>query len=119
MSTAASSTKPADKTAEKNGKVKPQPSPAELRAALGLPESATDTEVRSAQKIKRFKDVAAKRTNRALEAMANLTRCANRANYTYTDEQVDTIIVALEDEVEKIKAAFTAQPGVEKPTVTL
>lgn len=103
---------------KQNGK-KPEPTPAELRTALGLPESATDAEVRAAQKVKRFKDVAAKRTNKALESMANLTRCANRNNYTYTDEQVEKILTALTDEVEKLRAAFSTSPGAEKPTVSL
>lgn len=115
MSTAAATPPKATDTK----KVKPKPTPAELRTAVGLPESATDAELRAAQKVKRFKDVAGKRTNRALESMANLARCANRGNYTYTAEQVDTILVALEDEVEKLRGAFNASAGADKPHITL
>lgn len=98
---------------------KPVPTPAEIRKSLGLAESATDTEVRAAQKVVRFKSVAERRTNAALQAMANLARCANRGNYTYTDEQVNTIFEALENEISKLHSAFTASATADKPHVQL
>lgn len=107
---------PAGKAAKKDSK--PKATPAEERAALGLPESATDAEVKAALKVSRFKNVAGKRTNRALEAMSNLERCANKANYTYTPEQVQTIMVSLSEQLERLSAAFSATTN-GKPHVEL
>lgn len=109
----------APKTNKTNKTPKPQPSPAEIRAALGLPDSATDAEVRAESKIQRFKTVAKRRTDKALAEMHNLTRCANRGNYTYTDEQISTIVEALYAEVAKVEAAFKSTAGADKPAVEL
>jgi len=54
----------------------------------------------------RFKRVAARRTERILEALRILGNCANRSTYDYGDEEVAKIFYTIENQLRLIKAKF-------------
>ncbi len=54
----------------------------------------------------RFKDVAGRRVHNILNQMRLLRNCSNKGNYSYTDEQVNKIIRAIDEEVKHIKSEF-------------
>lgn len=58
-------------------------------------------------KADRFKRLAIARTNKALDAIANIGGLANKGNYEYDDEAAKKILQALEGEVVKLAAKFT------------
>lgn len=57
-------------------------------------------------KADRFKRIAENRTNRTIEALRLLGNCANRSNYSYTEEEVKKIFTAIEAELKKAKEKF-------------
>jgi len=61
---------------------------------------------RSAQKIAKFKELAVKRTNKAIHAIAGLANLSNRNSYTYDAAQVKKITDALQSEVDAVASAF-------------
>ena len=61
---------------------------------------------RKAIKEERFKRIAGRRVQEILDKLRLLGNCANRANYSYTDEQVRKIFNAIEDEWKKVKMEF-------------
>ena len=61
---------------------------------------------RKAIKEERFKRIAGRRVQEILDKLRLLGNCANRANYSYTDEQVRKIFNTIEDEWKKEKMEF-------------
>ncbi len=57
-------------------------------------------------KEERFKRIAGRRVQEILNKLRLLGNCANRANYSYTDEQVRKIINTIEEEWKKVKSEF-------------
>ena len=53
-----------------------------------------------------FIRIAENRTNRIISAITLLGNLANKANYSYTDEQIDKIFSAINDELVKQKQKF-------------
>lgn len=66
----------------------------------------------------RFKGIAADRTLRAEADILLIGNCSNPQNYTYTKDQVATIITRLRAAVDKVEAQF-ANPNQPKGTPTL
>ncbi len=58
------------------------------------------------EKQERFKKIAEQRTNKILKTLKLLGNCANRGNYSYTDEEVKKIFVAIERELKNTKNKF-------------
>lgn len=58
-----------------------------------------------------FKTLASARTSKALNAIKIIGNLANKANYEYTDEQVQKILDALDTACAQVDAAFK-NPGV-------
>ena len=54
-------------------------------------------------KADKFKELAAKRTAKAITAINLIGNCANKGNYDYTDEQVNAIIEALQKEIAQLR----------------
>lgn len=67
--------------------------------------AATATEA-TETKGQKFARLATSRTNKALDAIANLGGLASKTNYEYTDEQVAKIFGALEAEMTKLQTKF-------------
>lgn len=59
-------------------------------------------------KKERFKTVAGRRVQKVLDDLENLSKCANKANYEYTDEEVKKMLRVINEKVIMLKAAFTA-----------
>lgn len=70
-------------------------------------------------KEQRFVRVASLRVNKALSAIANIGGVANRANYEYTDEQVQKIFGALDKEVQNLVARFNKPAATNNAGFTL
>jgi hypothetical protein len=61
---------------------------------------------RAVHKVAKFKELAVKRTNRALKAMAGIANLSNRSSYTYDDGQVVKILSALKGQLAAVEASF-------------
>tara|TARA_Y100000310_G_scaffold268290_1_gene280809 strand:+ start:1242 stop:1490 length:249 start_codon:yes stop_codon:yes gene_type:complete len=57
-------------------------------------------------KEERFKKIASRRVQEILNKMRLLRNCANKGNYSYTDEQVKKILNVIDDEWKKVKHEF-------------
>lgn len=57
-------------------------------------------------KEERFKKVASRRVQEILNKMRLLKNCANKGNYSYTEEQANKIIYAIDVEWRKVKSEF-------------
>lgn len=55
----------------------------------------------------RFRNVAAKRVQKVLDSMDSLSRCANRNNYEYSDEDVSRLLKAIKEQMRTLELAFT------------
>jgi len=60
-------------------------------------------------KRERFVALAEARTEKALKSIRLLSNLANRANYEYSDDDVNQIVRAIEAEVRNLKSAFSSQ----------
>lgn len=58
------------------------------------------------EQSKRFKRLASSRTNEVLDKLRILGNCADRRTYDYTDEDVDKIFKAIDEQVKIVKAKF-------------
>ena len=73
----------------------------------------TETEVEprskeqvAAEKVERFRRVAARRANNALKQIELLLRTANEGNYSFTAEQAEQIVSKLRSGVDRLEAAY-------------
>ncbi len=57
-------------------------------------------------KEERFKKVASRRVKEILNKMRLLKNCANKGNYSYTEEQANKIISTIDAEWKKVKSEF-------------
>ena len=57
----------------------------------------------------KFKRLATKRTNAALESLRLLGNLSNRANYDYTDEEVRKIFKAIDKQLRTTKLRFSTK----------
>lgn len=55
---------------------------------------------------KRFKRLATKRTNEVLYRLKVLGNCSNRSFYSYTEEDINKIFGAIEEQVRFVKSKF-------------
>ncbi len=64
---------------------------------------------RKNQKIKedRFKNVAAKRVQKVLDSMDSLSKCSNRNNYKYSDEDVSKFLKVIKEQMKSLEISFT------------
>ncbi|WP_324827630.1 hypothetical protein [Qipengyuania zhejiangensis] len=59
-------------------------------------------------KHEKFRDLAEKRTNKALEAISRIGNLSNTQLYQWEDAELRKILKALRDEVSKVEARFDA-----------
>lgn len=80
-----------------------------LAAEQALANARSDQEkalARSQVKHIRFEDLARARTRRALKILAGIENLANRAAYSWTDEQATKVLNALNDAMKKVTLKF-------------
>lgn len=77
----------------------------EEAAATGFDVSQLGDE----SKADRFKRIASRRTQNALEAIRRLTHCANHTSYEYTEEQAKKILDAVIAAVHDLERRFEPQ----------
>ena len=65
-------------------------------------------------KRERFVALAEARTEKALKSIRLLSNLANRANYEYSEEDVNQIVRAIELEVRNLRSAFSTQGSLSK-----
>lgn len=58
------------------------------------------------EKSERFKRLATLRTNEVLDRLRILGNCADRRSYAYTDEEVDKIFRAIDEQVKIVKSKY-------------
>ena len=68
----------------------------------------------SSEKQAKFRKIAAARTNRVINDLRILGNCANRHNYTYTQEEAAQILRAIDEAVRDLKNAFSLKDGAPK-----
>lgn len=61
------------------------------------------------KKQERFKKIATARTNKVLNDLRLLSNCANKNNYSYSQEEVNEILHAIDEGVRDLKAAYLAK----------
>lgn len=81
----------------------------ELLADMTAPADQT-----ASQKRLKFRELAEKRTNRALEAIGRIANLSNRQLYEYEDAEVRKVLKALRDAVSDVEARFASPKG--RPT---
>lgn len=59
-------------------------------------------------KKERFKSVASRRVQKVLDDLDSLSKCANKSTYEYTEEDVKKMMTAINNQVNLLKAAFSA-----------
>jgi hypothetical protein len=68
---------------------------------MGYTRQMTDTD-----KAEVFKRLAGKRTNDVLDRLRILGNCSNRRAYSYTDEEIERIFKAIDEQAKIVKAKF-------------
>ena len=75
----------------------------------------TSTKKPTVDKAAKFTQLAQKRMTKALKAVSQLTNLSNRANYEYTEIQVQAMLDALDEALTGVQNAFAqkdkAAPG--------
>lgn len=64
-------------------------------------------EQRQRERVERFAKLGPARVNKALTALRNVGRCANKASYSYTPEQAARILGALSDALAEVQDAYS------------
>jgi hypothetical protein len=73
-------------------------------------------QVRPKTKKERFNEVAGRRVQKVLNDLDNLSKCANRNSYEYTDGEARKMIKAISDKVNMLKISFSTKSKTEKKT---
>jgi (p)ppGpp synthase/HD superfamily hydrolase len=74
------------------------------------------TMAKSTAKKERFKNVAGRRVQKVLDDLESLSKCANKATYDYTEEDIRKMVKAITDKVNLLKMAFSASSKSGKQT---
>ena len=69
-------------------------------------QEITNIIMNNLEKKTRFNNLATKRTNEIMNRLRILSNCSDRRTYTYTDEEVEKIFKAIDEQVKIVKAKF-------------
>ncbi len=64
----------------------------------------------------RFTNVAGKRVQKVLDNLDSLSKCANRNNYEFNEEDVAKMIRAIKEKVRLLESAYTSNTKTTKNT---
>jgi hypothetical protein len=93
----------------KKKKARKPPNAKRLAAEQALANAKSDQEkalARSQAKLVRFEDLARARVRRALKVLSGIENLANRAAYSWTEEQAAKVLNALNDAMKKVTLKF-------------
>jgi hypothetical protein len=94
---------------------KKEPSKARKAAMAAVAAAKSDQEKTVAVqqlKLVRFAEVGSTRADRALEALKNLAKVCDRSAYSWTAEQSEKLLKAINGEVKKITEGLTSKEAV-------
>lgn len=94
---------------KKDKKPRKPPNAKRQAAENALANAKSDQEkalARSQVKLVRFEDLARARVRRALKVLSGIENLANRAAYSWTDEQASKIVTTLNDKVKAVTMKF-------------
>lgn len=74
------------------------------------------TKKNQALKRERFKNVAGRRVQNILDGMDSLSKCANRSNYDYDNDDIAKMMKAIKDKIKVLEAAYTSNAKSSKNT---
>jgi len=60
-------------------------------------------------KRERFIDVGGSRVQMVIDKIDNLSKCANRRNYEFTQDDIDKMFRAISDKLRNVKAKFESE----------
>lgn len=72
-------------------------------------------QVESAKSL-RFKKVAARRVQSILDGLDNLSKCSNRSNYEYNEEDVYKMMKAIKEKVKLLEISYSTNTKTTKNT---
>lgn len=58
-------------------------------------------------KRERFKNVASKRVQRVLDSVDSLSKCANRNNYEYSEDEISKMMKAIKEKIRLLELSFS------------
>lgn len=64
----------------------------------------------------RFKKVAARRVQSILDGLDNLSKCSNRSNYEYNEEDVYKMMKAIKEKVKLLEISYSTNTKTTKNT---
>jgi len=67
-------------------------------------------------KRERFKNVAGRRVQKILDDMDSLSKCANRSNYDYNNEDIAKMMKAIKEKIKVLEASYTGNTKPSKNT---
>ena len=56
----------------------------------------------------RFVNVASRRVQKVLDSLDSLSKCANRSNYDFTEEDVIKMVKAIKDKLKLLESSYTS-----------
>ena len=66
------------------------------------------------EKRKRFKTVGARRVQKVLDGLENLSKCSNKRNYEYSEDDVKKMLKVINEKLIILKSSFSIGTGSEK-----
>ena len=64
----------------------------------------------------RFKNVAGRRVQKILDDMDSLSKCANRTNYDYNNDDIAKMMRAIKEKIKVLEASYTSNAKSSKNT---
>ncbi len=64
----------------------------------------------------RFNSVASRRVQKVLDDIDSLSKCANKSTYEYSEDDIKKMMAAINNQVNLLKAAFSANSKSSKQT---
>lgn len=62
----------------------------------------------------RFVNVAGRRVQKVLDSLDSLSKCANRNNYDFTEEDISKMTKAIKEKVRLLESAYTSNAKITK-----
>ncbi len=64
----------------------------------------------------RFRKVASRRVQKIIESLDSLSKCSNKSNYDYGEEDVNKMLKAIREKVKSLELSYTTNTKATKDT---